>query len=191
MLDMGFIADMRYIVTRMKARKQTLLFSATLEASQKELISEFVQDPERVQVSSGKHSNESVEQEIVKVPADGDKFQMLLDNIQNENIQKAILFMETKRQADRMGKKLSKEGITNGVIHGDRSQSQRIKSIDMFKLGKVRLLVATDVAARGLDINDVTHVINYQVPLTMDSYIHRIGRTGRAGKTGKALTFVD
>ena len=171
--------------------KQTLLFSATLEASQKELISEFVQDPERVQVSSGKHSNESVEQEIVKVPADGDKFQMLLDNIQNENIQKAILFMETKRQADRMGKKLSKEGITNGVIHGDRSQSQRIKSIDMFKLGKVRLLVATDVAARGLDINDVTHVINYQVPLTMDSYIHRIGRTGRAGKTGKALTFVD
>lgn len=191
MLDMGFIADMRYILTRMKARKQTLLFSATLEASQKELISEFVQDPERVQVSSGKHSNESVEQEIVKVPADGDKFQMLLDNIQNENIQKAILFMETKRQADRMGKKLSKEGITNGVIHGDRSQSQRIKSIDMFKLGKVRLLVATDVAARGLDINDVTHVINYQVPLTMDSYIHRIGRTGRAGKTGKALTFVD
>jgi ATP-dependent RNA helicase RhlE len=142
-------------------------------------------------VSSGQHSNESVDQEIIKVPADGDKFQMLLDNLLANNVTKGILFMETKRQADRMGKRLSKEGVSNGVIHGDRSQSQRVKAIDLFRSGKVKLLVATDVAARGLDINDVTHVINYQVPLTMDSYIHRIGRTGRAGKTGKALTFVD
>lgn len=191
MLDMGFIADMRFLVSRMRSRKQTLLFSATLEPSPKEIIGEFVNDPERIQVSSGQHSNESVDQEIIKVPADGDKFQMLLDNLLANNVTKGILFMETKRQADRMGKRLSKEGVSNGVIHGDRSQSQRVKAIDLFRSGKVKLLVATDVAARGLDINDVTHVINYQVPLTMDSYIHRIGRTGRAGKTGKALTFVD
>jgi ATP-dependent RNA helicase RhlE len=116
---------------------------------------------------------------------------MLQDLFVDKDFKKVILFTETKRLADRLCKKLNQNGIKSGQIHGNKSQNFRNKVLDEFKNESIRVLVATDVAARGIDVQDVTHVINYQLPMTMDSYIHRIGRTGRAGKTGRAITFIN
>lgn len=191
MLDMGFVNDIKRMTGMMTNRKQTMLFSATVEKSQEMLISQLVDNPVKIQISTGANASNSVEQNIIKVPAGEDKFKLLLDLFDSEELNKVILFAETKRGVDVLSKKLSKSGISNGIIHGDKSQNYRTKAIHQFKKGITRVLVATDVAARGIDIEHVTHVINYQLPMTMDSYIHRIGRTGRAGNKGMAYTFVD
>ena len=190
MLDMGFIRDIRKIVEAMKNRKQTLLFSATVDRTQESLIREMVSNPVKVNVTDGQGSSDSVAQDVIHVNDAQHKYETLVNLLNDASCEKAILFAETKRLADRIGKKLQKSGLNASIIHGDKSQNYRTKAIQSFKAGKTKVLVATDVAARGIDVDDVTHVVNYDVPRTMDSYIHRIGRTGRAGKTGKAYTFV-
>ncbi|TFV97492.1 DEAD/DEAH box helicase [Algoriphagus kandeliae] len=191
MLDMGFIHDVKRLVTLIGSREQTLLFSATLDKAQQKLIDELLDNPQEIHVDSGTVANEHIEQETIRVPEGKDKFLMLQDLFQDGALKKVILFTETKRLADRLSKKLNQNGIPSGQIHGNKSQNFRNKMLNDFKLGTIRVLVATDVAARGIDVADVSHVINYQLPMTMDSYIHRIGRTGRAGKTGRAITFIN
>jgi ATP-dependent RNA helicase RhlE len=191
MLDMGFVHDVKKLVNAMTKRSQTMLFSATLEPSQKALIDGLLDNPVVVKINSGGTTSENVEQETIRVPEGRDKFDMLADLFKDKTMDRVIIFTETKRLADRLSKKLNETGIKSGLIHGNKSQNFRNKTIEEFKNGTTRVLVATDVAARGIDVADVTHVINYQLPMSMDSYIHRIGRTGRAGKTGRAITFVN
>ncbi|MDQ2177256.1 DEAD/DEAH box helicase [Marinifilum sp. D714] len=191
MLDMGFIRDIQKIVSKMKNRKQTMLFSATMDSSQENLIKQIIKNPLRINVSSGTKSSDNVDQNIIRVGHDENKFDVLFNLVNKSSFKKVILFAETKRTVDRLSKQLVKSGIKSDVIHGDKSQNYRSKAIKLFKSGKTKILVATDVAARGIDIKGVTHVINYQLPQTMDSYIHRIGRTGRAETTGIAYTFVN
>jgi ATP-dependent RNA helicase RhlE len=191
MLDMGFVKDVQKLVTAMSKRRQTMLFSATLDHTQRSLIDQLLTDPVEVKVSSGDTTAKQVEQDVIRVPREGDKFAMLLDLIAQKEFEKVLIFAETKRLVDRVTRRLNGSGVTVDQIHGNKTQNYRNKALDKFRSGKVKVLVATDVAARGIDISDISHVINYQIPVSYDSYIHRIGRTGRAGKTGKAFTFVD
>jgi ATP-dependent RNA helicase RhlE len=191
MLDMGFVRDIEKIVSEMKSRKQTMLFSATVDSSQEKMIKQIVDNPVRVNVTSGLKSSDNVDQKIIRVGVNENKYDLLLKLLKGKSFEKVILFSETKHVANKLCKKLTKSGIKSDVIHGNKSQNYRTNAINMFKKGKLKVLVATDVAARGIDINGITHVINYQLPQTMDSYIHRIGRTGRAGNVGEAYTFVN
>lgn len=191
MLDMGFAPDVNRITRAMTGRKQTLLFSATVDKSQKRLIDGLLNNPVEVRVSEGEATGDHIEQDIVRVPEDGNKFDVLLSMLADPDFDKVLLFAETKRTVDRMTKMLKKSGLAADQIHGNKSQNARQRALDGFKNGNVQVLVATDVAARGIDVSDVTHVINYQIPQTYDSYLHRIGRTGRAGRSGKAFTFVN
>jgi ATP-dependent RNA helicase RhlE len=151
----------------------------------------LLHQPVEVKVSSGATTGDHIEQNIIRVPEGEDKFKKLLDLINQDEFEKVLIFAETKRLVDRINKKLNNAGVKANLIHGNKSQNTRKKALDQFKRGNIQVLVATDVAARGLDISDVTHVINYQVPQNFESYVHRIGRTGRAGKGGKAFTFVN
>lgn len=191
MLDMGFIHDVRKISNEIKNRNQTMLFSATLDNKQDKIIKELVNNPTTVKISSGLNSSDNVNQDIIKVKPDENKLDVLLRMLNKSSFEKVILFAETKRSADKINKKLKSTGLLSDVIHGNKSQKYRNKAINLFRSGKTEILVATDVAARGIDVSNVTHVINYQIPQTMDSYIHRIGRTGRAGKIGSAFTFIN
>ncbi|MBE8715274.1 DEAD/DEAH box helicase [Sphingobacterium hungaricum] len=191
MLDMGFIRDVRRIVDQMRNRKQTLLFSATKDPKQATIIDEIISKPLLVQVSSGTTSSTNVDQNVIHVKKSENKFNLLVGLLRKEEFSKVILFSEMKHVASRLSKKLNASGIKSDCIHGDKSQNYRVNALDKFKNGQISVLVATDVAARGIDVSDVTHVINYQLPKDYDTYIHRVGRTGRAGKTGIALTFVD
>lgn len=191
MLDMGFIRDIQFIIDSMKKRRQTMLFSATMDKKQNGLINDMLTDPLRVSVSSGTASSDRINQDIIKVPAGKEKFEMLTELISGKDFNKVLLFAETKRMADRISFKLNRSGFASDMIHGNKSQNYRVTALNKFKTGKIQVLVATDVAARGIDVSDVTHVINFQLPRTIDSYIHRVGRTGRAGKTGQAYTFID
>lgn len=190
MLDMGFINDVKRVLKGMKNRKHNLLFSATLDKTQETMIHQILHNPVTVKVSTGTVTSDNIDQDIVRIEQGEDKFQVLFHLIKNEQFQKVLLFEETKHRVNRLCKKLNSSGIKADQIHGNKSQNARQNALNSFKEGRIQVLVATDVAARGIDVSDVTHVINYQVPMTMDSYIHRIGRTGRAGKPGKALTFV-
>ena len=191
MLDMGFIKDIRTIVNELKNRKQTILFSATNNRSQKSIIDELVKNPFLVEINKGNETSKNVEQDIIRLGDGQDKFKVLIDLLKDERFDKVILFMEMKHQANRLSKKLNKHGVKADQIHGDKSQNYRVNALNKFKTGAIQVLVATDVAARGIDVNDVSLVINYELPKEYDSYIHRIGRTGRAGKTGHAITFID
>jgi ATP-dependent RNA helicase RhlE len=144
-----------------------------------------------VKVSSGAVTADHVDQEIIRLKEGEDKFAAFLALINQPGFEKVLVFAETKRWVSKVRKKLGQSGLQAEEIHGNKTQNYRQKALQKFKSGKVQVLVATDVAARGLDVSDVTHVINYQLPGSMDSYIHRIGRTGRAGKAGKAYTFVN
>ncbi|HNS17757.1 MAG TPA: DEAD/DEAH box helicase [Bacteroidales bacterium] len=191
MLDMGFIQDVNRIVAAVQDRKQTLLFSATLDKTQRKMIDELLTNPVEVNINCDDISGDHIDQDIIRVGSTEDKFAVLLQLLQQEGFTRVLLFADTKRMVERMGKQLQRSGIRTEVIHGDKSQFMREKALNNFKKGQVQVLVATDVAARGLDISDVTHVINYQLPRDYESYVHRIGRTGRAGKEGKAFTFVN
>lgn len=191
MLDMGFVHDVKRIIGYLTERQQTMLFSATLDRTQEKLIGDILNNPVTVKVSQGNVTSENIDQDIVRITSTDDKFQILLDMVTDTTFEKVLLFEETKHKASRICQKLNKSGILSDQIHGNKSQNARQKALNSFKQGKIQVLVATDVAARGIDVSDVTHVINYQVPMTFDSYIHRIGRTGRAGKAGKAYTFVE
>jgi len=191
MLDMGFEKDVNRITSAMRNRKHTMLFSATLDKTQRAQIDRLLTNAVEVKVSSGEASNDHIEQDIIKIAEGENKFQVLLNLIDNPEFEKVLVFAETKRWVSKVRSQLSKAGIKVDEIHGNKTQNYRQNALKAFKTGRIRVLVATDVAARGLDVEDVSHVINYQVPKTMDSYIHRVGRTGRAGKTGKAYTFIQ
>lgn len=191
MLDMGFVNDVKRISKAMVRRKQTMLFSATVDRTQQSLISELLNNPMEIKVNSGTSTSDHIDQDIIRVPEGADKFDLLLNLISDKGFEKVLLFAETKRLVDKLSKKLNQSGIRAELIHGNKSQNARNNALDKFKKGNVQVLVATDVAARGIDVSNVTHVVNYQVPMSFDSYVHRIGRTGRAGNRGKAFTFVD
>ena len=191
MLDMGFVHDVKRIIGMMNQRQQTMLFSATLDRTQEQMIASILTNPVTVKVSQGNTTGNNIDQDIIKLANGDDKFKVLLNMVADETFEKVLLFEETKHKASRLCKKLNSSGIAADQIHGNKSQNARQRALNSFKAGAIKVLVATDVAARGIDVSDVSHVINYQVPMTFDSYIHRIGRTGRAGKTGVAYTFVD
>lgn len=189
MLDMGFAPDVKQLTFAMTGRKQTLLFSATMDRTQQPIIDKILHQPKEVRVSSGEVAADHIEQDVIHVE-EANKFSKLVEILGRGDFYKVLLFSETRRGVKQLWKKLQQAGFTTDQIHGDISQNARQRALDRFKAGKIQVLVATDVAARGLDISDVTHVINYQMPKTYMAYIHRIGRTGRAGKGGKAFTFV-
>lgn len=191
MLDMGFQKDVMYLADQMGERDQTLLFSATLDKTQKKLIDHFLTDPVTVAVSSGEASAEHINQTVRYVSGD-EKLDVLVDMFKDDpKMKRVLVFAETKHRVKKVTKKLNQSGIKADEIHGNKSQNYRQKALGAFKSGKIKVLCATDVAARGLDIDDITHVINFEAPTDYDVYIHRVGRTGRAGKTGEAITFVD
>jgi superfamily II DNA/RNA helicase len=189
MLDMGFINDMRTILALLSTPRQTLFFSATLSPQIEKLIHEFLREPVRIKVVSQENAS-SIDQDIVKVPYGADKFQILLQLLQQPGFEKVIVFGRTKHGVEKLCTALIKAGIRADSIHGDKRQNARERALAQFKASHVQVLVATDVAARGIDVKGVSHVINYELPATREDYIHRIGRTGRAGKKGMALTFV-
>ena len=191
MLDMGFSKDVKQITDHVGNREQTLLFSATIDRKQKSLIDDLLDNPVEIKVSTGGVTADHVEQGTVKVEDGEDKFEVLLEMMNRPGFEKVLIFDETKRGVSKLTGKLSKAGISSDQIHGDKTQNYRQKALNKFKLGRIKVLVATDVAARGIDVSDITHVVNYRIPQTYDSYIHRIGRTGRAGKAGHAYTFIN
>jgi ATP-dependent RNA helicase RhlE len=191
MLDMGFVHDVKKIIYGMQRRKHTLLFSATVNKSQQSMIDNILNNYVTVKLSSGESTGDNIDQDIIRIGLDDDKFKILKEMLQKKEFEKVLLFEETKHKVNKLCTKLNKSGIKSDQIQGNKSQNARQKALNAFKKGEIKVLVATDVAARGIDVNDITHVINYQRPLTFDTYIHRIGRTGRAGKIGKAFTFID
>jgi ATP-dependent RNA helicase RhlE len=191
MLDMGFINDMDKIRMAMSSRRQTMLFSATHDPKQQAEIDRFISNPVWVKVGSGNATSKQISQEFIQLSQNDSKMGRLEDLLKQSDFEKVIVFTETRHQVKNLCKKLKAKGFKADDIHGDKSQNARQKSIHDFGNGRIQVLVATDVAARGLDVNDISHVINFQMPKTEDSYIHRIGRTGRAGKTGVAITFID
>ena len=189
MLDMGFIVDMRKILALLPSPRHTLFFSATLNSEVEKLIGEFLRTPTRISVKTQETSS-TIDQDIVRVPHGKDKLDVLHDLLIQPGFSKVLIFGRTKHGIERLAKNLVQRGIKAESIHGNKSQGQRVRALDLFKKDRVQVLCATDVAARGLDINGVSHVINYDLPNTHDDYVHRIGRTGRAGRRGKALTFI-
>lgn len=190
MLDMGFIGDMRHILGMMPKDKQALFFSATFSADIKRLCGEFLRDPVSITIKA-RDTSGSVEQDVVKFSGRNDKFSKLCDILNEKGADKVIIFRETKRDTDHLAEELQKSGYEVRPIHGDLRNHQRKQALADLTTGKAQIVIATDVAARGIDINDITHVINYDLPNNYETYIHRIGRTGRANKTGKAFTFVN
>jgi superfamily II DNA/RNA helicase len=188
MLDMGFINDMRFVMDQMSHDRHTLFFSATLSPEIERLIKDFLKEPVRISVKT-QDTAQNIEQSVVRVK--GAKVDMLHDLLNQEGFTKVLVFGRTKHGVEKLSKLLIEKGIKSESIHGNKNHSQRQRALKMFKDDQVRVLVATDVAARGLDIADITHVINFDLPSTYDDYVHRIGRTGRGNKRGKAVTFVE
>ena len=189
MLDMGFIKDIRKILALIPNDSQNLLFSATFSSEINHLAGGLLNNPEKIQVTPKNETTELITQ-IVHPVDRSSKRQLLVHLVKSQDWQQVLLFMNMKHTANRLAQQLNKAGITAMAIHGDKTQSQRTKALADFKKGKVRILVATDVAARGLDIDQLPHVINYELPTEAEIYVHRIGRTGRAGNEGEAVSFV-
>lgn len=189
MLDMGFIDDIKQILEQTSSQRQTLLFSATLDHKVEAIVNSILKSYEIVRLSNNSPSK-NVVQSVVDYTHMDEKIELLQDILKKEEVEKAIIFVDTKRFADLVDKILYKNKFKVAVIHGDKRQNVRKKVIELFRSSKVNILVATNVAARGIDIDDITHVINLDEPQTYDEYIHRIGRTGRNGALGTAYTFV-
>jgi ATP-dependent RNA helicase RhlE len=190
MLDMGFINDMKAILSLLPSPRQTLLFSATLSPEIENLTRQFQVNPIKVSVKT-RESSANVDQNIVRFTNESEKLELLHDILVHPDSQKVLVFGETKHGVEKLSKVLNDRGFKAASIHGNKSQPARQAALRQFKADEIKILVATDVAARGLDIPLVSHVINYDVPSSYEDYVHRIGRTGRAGNTGKALTFVQ
>lgn len=189
MLDMGFIQDIKRIILKLPKERQTLFFSATASAPIQKLAATLLKNPAKVSVDPVSSATELVTQVVYYV--EKDQKRTLLKQILEENkISHALVFTRTKRGADRVAKELKKNGIHAEAIHGDKSQIARVKALDAFKNRKIRILVATDVASRGIDVDQLSHVINYEIPEVAETYVHRIGRAGRAGATGMAISMV-
>ncbi|MDP2232611.1 MAG: DEAD/DEAH box helicase [Actinomycetota bacterium] len=189
MLDMGFWPDVRRIITLLPEKRQNLLFSATMSSDVLRVIGSTLHDPAHVSVAHSGTPVEAVEQSVYPVGGQ-QKTELLVKLIQERRLDRVLVFTRTKHRADRVAKLLDKSGIRGAAIHGNRSQAQRQQALEGFKKGRFRVLVATDVVARGIDIDDISHVINYDIPNSPEDYVHRIGRTARAGKTGIAITLL-
>lgn len=189
MLDMGFVNDVTSILSNTATQRQLLVFSATIDQRVQSLINTFTKDPLTVTLQASSTS-ENVHQDVVKYRGNIDKLDKLHDLLINDAVSKVIVFDETQRNVEKLGNELTARGFSVDALHGGKSQGQRKRALARFKNNDVNVLVATDVAARGIDVADITHVINYSTPNDYEDYIHRIGRTGRAGRTGYALTFV-
>lgn len=188
MLDMGFIVPIRQILSTTPADRETLFFSATMDTRTQGLVHDFLRDPVTISVKK-KDVTDSIKQDVV--PYDQHrKFETLLLLLQNPNFQRIIIFGAMKHSVEKLTEELRAHGIKAESIHGNKSHGQRQQALRVFKSGNARVLVATDVAARGIHVDDVSHVINYDLPATFEDYVHRIGRTGRGSKRGEALTFV-
>ena len=190
MLDMGFIPAVREIAGELPRDRQTLLFSATVPPTIQKLVNELLTEPERVEIKDTESSTDKIEQGVYFVKKD-DKPDLLAHVVREHDVNCGIVFSRTKHGADRVVKQLDRRGIRAVSIHGNKNQNQRQRALDGFKAGKVPILVATDVAARGIDVDGITHVINYDLTHEPETYVHRIGRTGRAGASGVALSFCD
>lgn len=188
MLDMGFLPDIKRVLAAIPAKRQTLFFSATMAPKIAELANTMVQDPVRVTIAPDQPAVERISQKVLFVGSKN-KNALLTSLLKNPKINKAIVFTQMKHVANRVVDKLEAAGIKGAAIHGNKSQGARTKALDGFKRGQFRVLVATDVAARGLDVDDITHVINYDLPMEAETYVHRIGRTARAGAEGDAISF--
>lgn len=189
MLDMGFIHDVKKIVKQLPKERQSLFFSATLDAKTKSVMQDFLRNPKIIRIQETK-TNLDITQEVVVL--DGVDRDTVLQNILDEKeVEKTLVFLRTKRRVDKVSKLLNRNGFRTSVMHGNKSQSQRQRSLKELREGRIEALISTDVAARGIDIDDITHVINYDLPETEEDYIHRIGRTGRKGKKGTAISFID
>ena len=190
MLDMGFIHDVRRVVKELPERRQTLLFSATMPDAIAELSQRILHDPIRVEVTPASTTVERIEQSVLLVEK-SDKTKLLADVLAAPDIQRALVFTRTKHGANRVVKKLGQVEVKAEAIHGNKSQTARQRALQNFKDGRIRVLVATDIAARGIDVEGISHVINYDLPNIPESYVHRIGRTARAGAGGMAISFCD
>jgi ATP-dependent RNA helicase RhlE len=186
MLDMGFLPSIRRIAAVLPKERQTLCFSATLEASVANLVKDYMRSPVRLAFGSTLKPSESVRVQAFEVS--GDRKQEMLQHLLGKESGRVLIFARTKRGTDKLARNLNREGFAVAVIHGDRSQSQRTAALTGFQQGRYRILVATDVAARGIHVQDIAHVINYDLPEIAENFIHRVGRTGRAGKSGVAST---
>ncbi len=190
MLDMGFVHDIRHILSHTNPERQSFYFSATLDSRIKAIIEKFSYNPVHISVKSG-DTSDNVDQNIVSFAGHENKIDKLHDILIKDGTTKTLVFDDTHRSVEKLSKELTARGFLADSIHGGKSQPQRQRVLKRFKSSEVTVLVATDVAARGLDVSDITHVINYSLPQSYDDYVHRIGRTGRAGKVGYALTFVE
>jgi ATP-dependent RNA helicase RhlE len=190
MLDMGFINDIRFLLDQLPKDHQAFFFSATLKPEIRNLIHTFTRDPEIINVKVGE-TTDNVDQNVVRYTGNIQRMDLLHELLINEAVQKTLIFGETKYGVERLSKELVTRGFKSDALHGGKSQGQRKRALDKFHKDQINILVATDVAARGIDVKDITHVINYDTPQTYEDYIHRVGRAGRAGNTGYALTFVE
>jgi ATP-dependent RNA helicase RhlE len=190
MLDMGFIHDVRKIVALLPAERQSLFFSATMPAEVVKLAGAMLSNPARVEVTPASSTVELIEQSVMFVERNR-KRDLLRHLFADRALERVIVFTRTKRGANQVAKALEESGVSCAAIHGNKSQSARVKALEGFRDGRTRALIATDIAARGIDIDDVTHVINYEMPNVPETYVHRIGRTARAGAQGRAISFCD
>lgn len=190
MLDMGFINDMKFMMALMPKDRHTLFFSATISPEIEALIKDFLKNPISISVKTG-DTSKNVDQDVVKVQRGENKLDVLHSMLIQPDFNKVLIFGRTKHGVEKLTNLLKDRGFKAESIHGDKNQSARQRALKTFKEDRTQILVATDVAARGLDISGVSHVINFDLPATYEDYVHRIGRTGRAGKSGKALTFIE
>lgn len=189
MLDMGFIQDIKFIVEKLNRNRQSLFFSATLNRKSEEVANTLLHNPVRIEIET-QGPGKNVDQDVVRLQKGQSKFDVLLGLLEKDSLEKVLIFTSTKWGADKLCENLRLKNVYIESLHGGKRQNKRTKIIEKFKNGKIDVLVATDVASRGLDVDNISHVINYDMPQSYDDYIHRIGRTGRAGKKGFALTFV-
>lgn len=190
MLDMGFINDIKKVLKVLPSKRQTLFFSATMPKPMLDLAASMVKNPVRIEIAPDQPAVERIAQELMFV-SKADKDKLLTNTIKGHSSGKTIVFTQMKHVANRVVQRLEKSNITAAAIHGNKSQGARIRALDGFKDGSIEVLVATDVAARGIDIDGVSHVINYDLPVEAETYVHRIGRTARAGREGRAISFCD
>ncbi|MGE3609210.1 MAG: DEAD/DEAH box helicase [Bacteriovoracaceae bacterium] len=190
MLDMGFINDIRKIIAKLPEKKQTLLFSATMPGEIAGLAHKLLKNPKKVEVTPPSTTVERIEQKIIMCKK-ADKYQLLRKLLTEESTELTLVFTRTKHGANKIVDYLNHYKISSAAIHGNKSQSAREQALNNFKQGKIKVLIATDIAARGIDVQGVSHVINYDLPVEAESYVHRIGRTARAGKDGQAISFCD
>lgn len=190
MLDMGFLHDVKRIISQLPVKKQTLFFSATMPKEIRTLVHTLLINPVSVEVTPPSSTVKQIDQTLYYVDK-ANKKHLLLDILKHDDVQNALVFTRTKHNANRLAKFLTSCNVKTGVIHGNKSQSARQIALSQFKEGKIRILVATDIAARGIDVSELSHVFNYDMPNEAEAYVHRIGRTGRAGKTGTSISFSD